>query len=154
MGMTGADSLFVDTNVLVYAAVVSSPFHSAAISALRQHRAAGRPLWISTQVIREFLSVLGNPNITRGALDARQAETAVRFFHRKFAVAEDTTAVSRTLARLLRQIAVARRRVHDANIVATCLVYAVPALLTHNTTDFVPFSPHLKVEPLVAAGKT
>lgn len=88
MATTGAESLFVDTNVLVYAAVVSSPFHSAAISALRQHRAAGRPLWISTQVIREFLSVLGNPNITRGALDARQAETAVRFFHRKFAVAE------------------------------------------------------------------
>lgn len=35
MGMTGAESVFVDTNVLVYAAVAESPFCLRARGALK-----------------------------------------------------------------------------------------------------------------------
>jgi predicted nucleic acid-binding protein len=54
MATTAAESsrlnegaLFVDTNVLIYANIVESPFHAAALAALRQARAASRALWIS-----------------------------------------------------------------------------------------------------------
>jgi predicted nucleic acid-binding protein len=40
------------------------------------------------------------------------------------------------------------KQVHDANIVATMLVYGIPKLLTHNTTDFARFSELITVLPL------
>ena len=50
-----ADALLVNTNVLVFAASPNSPLHSVALDTLVRHRAAGRQMWISTQVIRKFL---------------------------------------------------------------------------------------------------
>jgi len=41
------------------------------------------------------------------------------------------------------------RRIHDANIVATMLVYGVRRLLTNNTDDFVRFAAFIDVLPLV-----
>ncbi|MEH2170887.1 MAG: hypothetical protein V7K41_30400 [Nostoc sp.] len=40
------------------------------------------------------------------------------------------------------------KQVHDANIVATMLVYGIPQLLTHNTSDFARFSGLITVLPL------
>lgn len=85
-----ADALLVDTNVLVYAASPNAPLHSVALATLVRHRAAGRQLWISTQVIREFLVVMCNPNLTTPALHPEQAAVSVRYLLRRFFVAEDT----------------------------------------------------------------
>ena len=40
------------------------------------------------------------------------------------------------------------KQVHDANIVATMLVYGIPQLFTHNTSDFARFSGLITVLPL------
>ena len=53
------------------------------------------------------------------------------------------------LLALLTEIPVAGRQVHDANIVATMLVYGVRRVLTHNTEDFVRFAAFIEVLPLV-----
>ena len=45
--MTDAESLFVDTNILIYANVARAPLHEAALKVLRDACQAGRPLWIS-----------------------------------------------------------------------------------------------------------
>lgn len=92
-----ADSLLVDTNVLVYAASPSSPFHGPALAKLVRHRAAGRQLWISTQIIREFLVVMCNPNLTTPSFHPEQAALGVRYLLRRFCVAQDTHQVSRAL---------------------------------------------------------
>jgi predicted nucleic acid-binding protein len=47
MATTGGESVFVDTNVLVYAAVRTAPLHSAARKTLRSMRDEGTALWIS-----------------------------------------------------------------------------------------------------------
>ena len=100
-------------NVLVYAASPRSPFHAPALGALVRHRAAGRQLWISTQIIREFLVVMCNPKLTTPALLPEQTALAVRYLLRRFCVAEDTTEVSRALSRLLTLLPPGARRIHD-----------------------------------------
>jgi predicted nucleic acid-binding protein len=47
--------VFVDTNVLVYAHVAEAPWHQEAQDAIVDHEAAGAPLWVSRQVLREYL---------------------------------------------------------------------------------------------------
>ncbi len=115
-----ADTLLVDTNVLVYAASPNSPLHSVALATRVRHRTAGRQMWISTQVIREFLVVMCNPSLTAPALNPEQAAVSVRYLLRRFGVAEDTDLVSRTLSRLLTLLPTGARRIHDGNIVASC----------------------------------
>ena len=151
MTSADADSLMVDTNVLVYAASPGSPLHAPALGALTRHRAAGRQLWISTQIVREFLVVICNPNLTTPALHPERAALAVRYLLRRFCVAEDTTEVSRALSRLLALLPPGARRIHDGNLVATCQVCGIPAILTHNPGDFAPFASVITIEPLVAA---
>ena len=59
--MKDVENLFVDTNVLVHAMVVESPWHERARSALKSAVEHGRRLWISRQVIREYAAVMSRP---------------------------------------------------------------------------------------------
>ncbi|BAY37984.1 hypothetical protein NIES2111_23270 [Nostoc sp. NIES-2111] len=56
--------------------------------------------------------------------------------------------VTERLLTLMAEIPSGAKQVHDANIVATMLVYGIPKLLTHNTTDFARFSELITVLPL------
>ncbi|MEH1816746.1 MAG: PIN domain-containing protein [Nostoc sp.] len=56
-----ANSVFLDTNILVYANVSESPFHQAALQAIENLYDTGIELWISRQVLREFLMTLSRP---------------------------------------------------------------------------------------------
>ena len=66
----------------------------------------------------------------------------------RFSVAEDNAHVTEKLLALAERIPFAGKQVHDANIVASMLVYGVPALLTHNTSDFARFSGLISLLPL------
>lgn len=51
-----AEPTFLDTNILVYASVDASPFHAVALSAIAALEQQQTPLWISRQIIREYLA--------------------------------------------------------------------------------------------------
>ena len=53
-----------------------------------------------------------------------------------FEILEDGPRVTQMLKRLCREVSVAGRQVHDANIAATMLAYGERRLLTFNTQDF------------------
>ena len=55
------EPVFVDTNILVYAAVPAFPLHADARMRLTELDAAGLRLWISRQTLREYLSALSPP---------------------------------------------------------------------------------------------
>ncbi|WP_373526954.1 hypothetical protein [Nostoc sp.] len=55
-------------------------------------------------------------------------------------MAEDSSQVTERLLTLMEEVFSGGKQVHDANIVATMLVYGIPQLLTHNTGDFARFS--------------
>ena len=66
-----------------------------------------------------------------------------------FEILEDGPAVADLLASLCREVPVAGKQVHDANIVATMLAHGERRLLTFNTKDFQRFGQRVE---LVALG--
>lgn len=57
MTIADVDSVFLDTNILVYASVDTSPFYDLARAAITAFAASQTPLWISRQVLE--------PRVTR-----------------------------------------------------------------------------------------
>jgi predicted nucleic acid-binding protein len=144
-----ADPLFVDTNVLVYATVPAAPMHAAAATALAAEQAAGRELWISRQVLREYLAVLSRPQTFSPPVAPAQLVKQVQAFQAWFRIADETTVVTTNLLNLVATVVLGGRQVHDANIIATMQAHGIGKLLTHNTADFARFGALITVVPLV-----
>ena len=144
--MTDAESLFVDTNILIYANVATAPLHEAALKALRDAYQAGRPLWISRQVLREFIAARTRPQTFVQPSTPEVVIERVRYLEERFAVADDSAAVTGQLVKLLGDFKIGGKQVHDANIVATMQAYGIPVLLTHNTKDFERFGETIRIE--------
>ncbi|MBX3015254.1 MAG: hypothetical protein KF832_27290 [Caldilineaceae bacterium] len=66
-------------------------------------------------------------------------------------MADENAATTTHLLQLLQTISIGGKQVHDANRVATMLVYGIDTLLTHNVADFVRFAHLITVMPLVAS---
>ena len=120
-----AEPAFVDTNVLVYANQASSRHHGAAYAMLAGAAADGAALWISGQVIREYLAVVTRPQDGGAPLAMPTALDRVRAFTARLNVAEDGPEVRDRLRDLLLAYPTGGRQVHDANIVATMLVHGL-----------------------------
>ena len=146
MATTDAEPRFVDTNVLVYANQFGSAQHAPATNLLRQAEVAGARLWISGQVLREYLAAVTRSQGAVAALPMSVALERVRFFAQRFWLIEDGPEVRARLLSLLATYPVAGKQVHDANIVATMLANSVTRLLTFNIADFRRFAGLITIE--------
>jgi predicted nucleic acid-binding protein len=146
---TAADRLLVDTNVLVYASLRNSPWHAHAIQSLHTELQAGAELWLSRQILREYLAVLTRPGTTTLASPAATAAADVAAFVRMFHVADETNEVTTKLLALVQSVPMCGKQIHDGNLVATMQVYGIPRLLTHNVADLTRFGPWITVVPIV-----
>ncbi|MCC6125157.1 MAG: PIN domain-containing protein [Pirellulales bacterium] len=146
---TGAgENLFVDTNILVYATVASAPLHLQAKGVLVRNRKFGNKLWISRQVLREYLAVLSRPQTFTPALTLDALLDELLLIESSFYIAEDGPKVTEKLMSLLRKIPSFGKQIHDANIVATMLANNIPALITHNVTDYERFRGTIEIVAL------
>jgi predicted nucleic acid-binding protein len=92
---SAADSLFVDTNVLVYASWAIAPLHTHARSILATHSSAGASLAISRQVIREWLATLNRPRTGLALAELiAEAQTFLDCSHRPVACASTMSTLS------------------------------------------------------------
>jgi predicted nucleic acid-binding protein len=140
-----ADSVFVDTNVLVYVTRPAAAQHVAAVAALTRLEGQGSTLWVSPRVLREYIAAVTRPQATAPALSMRSAIADVRNFRAAFDVAEDRLEV---LDRLLSLLAFHRgsgRQVHDAT---TMIEHGIRRLLTFNVGDFGRFARIIDIEPI------
>jgi predicted nucleic acid-binding protein len=132
-----ADPVFVDTNVLVYVDQAASAFHTPARAAIARLERDGAQLWISRQVLREYLVTVtrpgpsGVPPMTRS-----EAAAAAEGFLATYAIAEDGPEATTHLLKWLRAVPVGGKQLHDANVVATMLARGVTRPLTSNAADF------------------
>ncbi len=149
MTTTGADLIFVDTNVLVAANVVAHPKHSVALQRLKDLSSGGAEFWISRQVVREYLATLTRPQTFASPQPVSVLLTQVGYFQSKMQVADDTAAVTANLLALLQSIPLGGKQVHDANLVATMQAFGIPRLLTDNTADFSRFGSLIVILPLL-----
>ncbi len=147
---TGAGklSLFVDTNVLVYASLVHSPLSAQAQQTLQSYKQAGTDIWISRQIIREFLATLTRPQAFAQPASVASLRTEVELFTRQYRIAQDNTDVTERLLQIVESVAVGGKQIHDANIVATMQANGITQLLTHNVSDFARYSGLITVVPL------
>ena len=151
MAIMAASRMFVDTNVLIHATIDQSALHHTAQQAILHQQQTSYELWISRQVLREFLAALSRPHgyTTRGRpISATHLIAEVRLFQTQYAIAQDTQDVTERLLSLLASIYVGGKQIHDANIVATMQANDITHLLTENTSDFARFSQFITIIPL------
>ena len=148
--MTSASStaIFIDSNVLIHASVSKSPLFSAAQKAIADQQEAGVELWISRQVLREYLSHLSRPQTFTTPIPIKVLTDEVRILEKAYRIAEDGPDIMRKLLDLLEQVPIGGKQIHDANIVATMQVQGISQILTDNISHFNRFSHLITVLPL------
>ena len=99
--MTDSSPVFVDTNVLVYAKLAKSPMHVMAVDALRNLEREGAVLWISRQVLREYLAAMTRPGTLTDEIPVSALANDVRAFSAQLQIAEEGPAVTERLLDLL-----------------------------------------------------
>ncbi len=149
MVMTNGSRIFVDTNILTRATLDVVPLHGEARDILDRLWDEGAELFISHQVIREYVANATRPQTYSPPLPMVAVLEQVEDFRNTFHVLPESPAVLLMLLELLGNVAIGGKQVHDANIVATMLAHDIDALLTHNTKDFRRFQPTIRLISLV-----
>lgn len=142
------DPIFIDTNVLVFATIPASPWHVPAIAAVHRIAQSGAIGWISRQVLREYLVQISRPGVLSVPLVAGVAANQVLALSSLYRIADETASVTAELLTLIGRGLASGKQVHDANVVATCLAYGIPRLLTHNVADFHRYSALVTIETI------
>lgn len=139
---------FIDTNVLLTATAVARVGHAAAL-ALLDGGFGERSLFLSGQVLREYIAVATRPTAANGLglTTAEAIGNARQFLDRSNFLREDA-AVRDALFHLLETVPCAGKQVHDANIAATMIAHRVGVLVTLNPRDFERFVPSIRVAGL------
>jgi predicted nucleic acid-binding protein len=138
-------------NVLVHASTVCSPLHIRAQSALQDPSASAIPLWISRQILREYLAILSRPQTFSAPVAPAALVADVVKFQTQFLIAEDGPLVTSSLLGLLSTYSFGGKHVPDANIVAIMQVQAIRQILTDNVADFSRFG-SVPVRPITRKG--
>lgn len=143
--MTVAEEWFVDTNVLVYATNIDSPWHQSAMEALSRARQAGIGLVVSPQILREYMVV--STRAASALMPRVEILQNLAILQREFRILNEDRTVSAKLLELVARYEVSGKKIHDANIVATMLVHGLTHLLTYNVDDFARFEGEITLVP-------
>jgi len=130
----------LDTNVLVFAEIGSSPQHEIAEGLLR-HLAEGPSPWaIPWPCVYEFLRVVTHPRVFHPAVPPARALADLEriLASPSLVLLSETDRHAEVLGRVMRQSGAAGNLVHDAHITALCLEHGVAELLTGDK-DFARF---------------
>lgn len=138
--MIQSSKVFVDTNVLIYQAfsLFDEKKHQEVQQLLPELLSNGNKLCISSQILREFYSVATNPKFFEDPLTVVEVIERIKEYRRHFLVLDDANIDD--LMPLAERYAVTKRRIHDANLVATMLKAGIKKLYTYNIKDFKDFS--------------
>ncbi len=141
------NSIFIDTNFLVYANVLESPFHQNAFDLLKIIRTRSK-IWISRQILREYISAISKEDPLVRSVPTNLIREQLENFEKIFHVAEDNAETTRNLLTIFEQYPTKGRKIHDANIVATMKAYNIPTLLTQNKKDFERYSSLISIKTI------
>lgn len=134
-----------DTNVLVYATVVSSPQHAIALRVLTDAAEGRRPWAIAWPSVYEFLRVVTHPRVLHPPMPMEAASGAIRALcaSPSLVLLSETPRHAEVMTELLKASGATGNLVHDAHIAALCLEHGVTELVTADR-DFSRF-PQLKI---------
>ncbi|OHD56412.1 MAG: hypothetical protein A2Y33_15595 [Spirochaetes bacterium GWF1_51_8] len=129
---------FIDTNILIYASFPENKFYEKALDCIETLRPQG--LYISRQIVLEYVSVVTNENIYNQYLTSEEAVENIEVFLEYMSIIEPGTPLdTHALKKYLIQYAIKRRMVFDLNIYLTMKANGIPVILTANEKDFNAF---------------
>lgn len=134
-----AADVFIDTNVLLRAFHSTFPEHEPIRAMIDRLFEEDRELWISRQVIREYLVQVTHPRTFEPPLAIEQVVRQLTALSSLFHIADETQDVTTHLLTLLQAYPTRGKQIHDANIVATMRANHIDTLLTLNRDDFLRF---------------
>ncbi|MCM0021307.1 MAG: type II toxin-antitoxin system VapC family toxin [Tagaea sp.] len=140
--------MLVDTNVLVFATQATSPRHASARARLSLALNDERRLFVTPQILREYLSVVTRFSGLERPLSGALAIERVAQFRRLFDLLPETGRSQEILEDFVARGICSGRLVHDANIAATMLANGVTRILTDNGADFRRFAPDIETVDL------
>lgn len=141
----------LDTNVLVFATIRSSPQHEPAVEVLRQC-AEGPAVWaIPWPCIYEFLRVVTHPRVYHPPVPAEIALTDLRAVlgSPSLVLLSETARHGEVMDAVVRESGATGNLMHDAHIAALCLEHGVTELVTGDR-DFRRFSGLRLTDPFAA----
>ncbi|MHB1686387.1 MAG: type II toxin-antitoxin system VapC family toxin [Ignavibacteriaceae bacterium] len=140
--MTTSDLILLDTNVLVYAADVTSPFHNTANLLLDRGLQNTISLCITPQVLFEFFSVITNPKRVDTAWDKEKAVRAMEkyYYANQIKKIYPNTNDIKELLDFLKRYEIKGRGIFDLHLVVTMLSNGVTRICTYNEKDFLKYS--------------
>jgi len=130
----------VDANVLVYSINADAPKHSASRGLLESALDGSVSLYVTSQVLCEFYSVVTNKRRVSAPLSSSEAVQTLPSFLQFLPVLPTTAKSVDILASLLRRRPVIGGEVFDLQIVATMKANGVLRIYTFNEADFQSFS--------------
>ena len=134
------EPIFLDTNILLAATDSSRQEHANCHALLEAGLQGKQSLFVSGQVIREYLVVATRPSEVNGfGMSTDQALQNVTQMKQCLQVLDETAQVSTRLTQLIAKNQLSGKRIHDANIVATMLENGIRRLRTLNPADFMCF---------------
>ena len=134
--------VFVDTNILIYANDARSVFGAQAILRMNNLLSNGNQLLISSQVIREFSNVSIREARRSGLAMPSAVATVlnnITVYESNFEILFDNQVVMDIWKQLIPTLRT-QKDIFDYNIVATMKASNITHILTHNISDFIPFS--------------
>lgn len=129
-------SIFIDTNVLSYAEANDPKWGAIAQKKIAVYEQKGFDIWISRQIIREFLMVTSRKMKEVDAYDAKSLADRIQAFQKQYFIADETEFTTHELLKLIDKYQIVGKSVHDCNVIATIKVHQIKNLLTHNVADF------------------
>jgi predicted nucleic acid-binding protein len=135
---TESEGIFIDTNVLIYSTFpdFEPEKHSRSLGILNQLLLSGTPLFVSSQILREYFAISTNSSIFKKPLNHKQALGKIQEFLKRFTLLLEKETTIQTLMELIEKYAVSRQKIHDLNIVAIMIDHGISQLLTYNKKDF------------------
>lgn len=140
----------VDTNILVYAHRVESPFHEQAFDCLRALTEGAAPWGIPVSCLHEFLAVVSNPKIFNPASSTKQSTDQIDAWlaSPQAHILQSGLQHWQILSDLAVKAKLQGGQFHDARIAAICIENGVSVLWSADR-DFGRFKSLKTVNPLV-----
>jgi len=131
----------LDTNVLVFAEIRSSPQHGRALEVLREVSEGAAAWALPWPCVYEFLRVVTHPRVYHPPVphDVALQDLAVVLASPSLVLLSETPRHAEVMNAVVRESGVTGNLIHDAHIAALCLEHGISELVTGDR-DFRRFS--------------